>query len=178
MTIERSLQEQVDVAFDNYLTLSEVLRSDLERLLDEEREDEYWRRNFIRASAALIEGYAHCLREICIVGLACEAPELSAVEKKVLLSESACSANERVKRTLKATYKLLELSRAPDFGGTEWPNAQQILDKRHLLMHPKKPQDLEVPDELWKNTREGVGWLLKQFVTIFEQLQHKHGKSN
>ncbi len=27
----------------------------------------------------------------------------------------------------------------PNFGGQEWPRAQRVLEKRHLLMHPRTP---------------------------------------
>ena len=50
----------MDAAFDNYFALSDVLRSDLIALLDSESASQHWRRNCIRVSASLIEGYAHC----------------------------------------------------------------------------------------------------------------------
>lgn len=179
MTTERSLQEQMDAAFENYFPLSKMLISDLRALLGDEHEDQHWRRNFVRASAALIEGYAHCLREIGVIRLKCgSAPELSTKEMKVLLCESSFDANERVKYILKAAYKFFELSPAPNFGGAEWARAQRVLRKRHRLMHPKILSDLEVPNESWEEMREDVDWLFKQFFGIFEQLQRRHGESS
>ena len=68
----------MDAAFDNYFALSDVLRSDLIALLDSELASQHWRRNYIRVSASLIEGYAHCLREMCAVSFECIAPEIGA----------------------------------------------------------------------------------------------------
>ena len=53
-------QARMDAAFDNYFAHSDVLRSDLIALLDSESASQHWRRNCIRVSASLIEGYAHC----------------------------------------------------------------------------------------------------------------------
>ena len=57
-----SPQKQMTIALDNYLDLSSVLQADMSALLDCETGTQHWRRNFIRVSASLIEGYAHCIR--------------------------------------------------------------------------------------------------------------------
>lgn len=166
----------MDAAFDNYLAMSPLLRGDMEALLDQESDSQQWRRNFIRASAALLEGYAHCLREMCAVGDSCDSPTLSSKESGVVHSEKGFDANERLKYTLRAAYKRFELTPMPDFGGTEWTRAQRILVKRHLLMHPKSPADLEVSNDFWSEAREDVAWLFEKFFNLFKLLQEKHGR--
>ncbi len=165
----------MDAAFDNYLELSKVLQADMNVLLDGENDTQHWRRNFIRASAALIEGYAHCLREMCAVSFECVAPEIAQKEAEVLRSEKGVDAGDRIKLTLRVAYRLFELLPAPDFGGNEWPKAQAVLRKRHLLMHPKTAKDLEVPDDRWKEIREDVVWIVEQLFNFFSLLQQKHG---
>lgn len=171
-----SPQEQMDAAFDNYLALSDVLMDDLNALLESESNSQHWRRNFIRVSASLIEGYAHCFREMCVVGLVCTAPEINQKEKRVLLSEQSLDANERIKLTLRVAYKLFELQPAPNFGGSEWSRAKRVLEKRHLLMHPKNSEDLNISDELWKELREDAIWLIKQFFDFIAAMQQKYSK--
>lgn len=86
----------MDAAFDNYFALSNELREDLSALLDSESDSQHWRRNYIRVSASLIEGYAHCFREMCAVSFECVAPELNSKKSRfcspkkgyVLTSES------------------------------------------------------------------------------------------
>jgi uncharacterized protein with von Willebrand factor type A (vWA) domain len=175
MNLTPTPQQKMDAAFDNYFELSRILQNDMNALLDGENESESWRRNFIRASAALIEGYAHCLREMCAVSFECVAPELSKKETEVLRPESSLDANERIKLTLRAAYKLFELQPAPNFGGSEWLKAQRVLGKRHLLMHPKIPADLVITDQLWSELRTDVTWLMEQLFSIFSLLQRKHG---
>ena len=168
-------QERMDAAFDNYFALSKVLQDDLGVMLDIESDSQHWRRNYIRVSASLIEGYAHCLREMCAVSFECVAPEIGKKEAEVLRSERSFDANERIKVTLRVAYKLFELQPAPNFGGSEWPRAQRVLEKRHLLMHPKNPADLEVPDYLWNELRGDVTWLIEQLFNFIAALQEKHG---
>ena len=173
MDNEIPLPERMDAAFGNYLKLSKVLQADMTSLLKSGGDTQHWRRNFIRASAALIEGDAHCLREMCAISFECAAPEINAKEADVLRAEKGFSANDRIKLTLCAAYKLFELAPAPNFGGNEWPRAQRLLNKRHLLMHPKTPIDLEVPDDQWNEIRDGVVWLIKQFSSFLSLLEQK-----
>ena len=165
----------MDSAFDNYFALSDLLRDDLVALLDSESSSQHWRRNYIRVSVSLVEGYAYCLREMCTVSFECVAPEIGKREAEVLRSERSFDANERIKLTLRVAYKLFELQPAPNFGGPEWPRAQRVLAKRHLLMHPKSPADLEVPDDMWNELREDVTWLIEQLFNFIAALQEKHG---
>lgn len=177
MNMPPSPQEQMNAAFDNYFTLSNVLREDLVALLDSESDSQHWRRNYIRVSASLIEGYAHCLREMCAVSFSLEviAPEISQKEKKVIRSERTFDANERLKLTLRVAYKLFELQPAPNFGGPEWLRARRILEKRHLLMHPTRPADLVISENLWNELHDDVTWLIEQLFNFISALQKKHG---
>lgn len=170
-----SPQERMDAAFDNYFALSDILQKDLTALLDSESNSQHWRRNYIRVSASLIEGYAHCLREMCAVSFECIAPKIGQYETEVLRSERNFDANERIKLTLRVAYKLFELQPAPNFGGSEWPRAQRVLEKRHLLMHPKSSADLQIPDNLWDELRGDVIWLIEQLFNFMSALEKKHG---
>lgn len=175
MPPEVSPQERMDAAFKNYFDLSNVLHADIKALLDGECNTQIWRRNFIRASTALIEGDAHCLREMCAVSFECTSPKITSKEVEVLHSEEGFSADERLKLTLRAAYKLFDLAPAPDFGGNEWPRARKVFIKRNLLMHPKTPSDLEVPDNLWSEIRDGVIWLMEKFFNFTSSLEQKYG---
>ena len=174
MNIVPTPQQRMDAAFDNYFVLSNILQEDMIALLDGENDTQHWRRNFIRASASLIEGYAHCLRDMCAVSFECVAPEIGKNETEVLLSETSFDANERIKLTLRVAYKLFQLEPAPNFGGNEWRSAQRVLGKRHLLMHPKTPTDIDVPDDLWNEMRGDITWIMEQFFNFFSLLQQKH----
>lgn len=165
----------MDTAFDNYITLSDALREDLFALLEMESSSQCWRRNYIRVSASLIEGYVHCFREMCAVSFECVGPEIGEKEAEAVRSERNFNANERIKLTLRAAHKIFELQPEPNFGGSEWRSAQCVFEKRHLLMHPKTLGDLEVSNEQWLELRDGVTWLIEQISTFIAALQAKHG---
>ena len=167
-------KERMDAAFENYFALSDILSEDLVALLDNESDSQQWRRNYIRVSASLIEGYSHCLREMCAVSFECVAPNIDKKEADVLRSECGFDANDRIKFTLRAAYKLFELQPAPNFGGPEWHRAKRVMAKRHLLMHPKSPADVSISDEFWKELREDVTWLVEQLFNFVAALQKKH----
>jgi hypothetical protein len=159
------LQEKMDAAFENYFHVSKILREDMIALIGSEVATQHWRRNFIRSGAALLEGEAHCLREICVISSQCTAPNLTRKESAVLQSEDKFDANDRVKLTLRSAYRLFELDPTPDFGDKDWLLGQRVFEKRHLLMHPKTSADLEIPDYLWDELHSGMNWLMKPVVS-------------
>jgi hypothetical protein len=169
-----SPQEQLLKAVDNYLDLSPVLQSDMTALLDCETETQHRRRNFVRASASLIEGYAHCLREMCVPSFQCIGVlAITAKERRVILSEKGCSTVDRIRLTLRSAYKLFELGPPPNFGSQEWLFAQRLFKKRDGLMHPKTIGDLAISDTFWNELRNGITWLMEQLFNFFSLLHEK-----
>ncbi len=174
MILETHLQQRMDAAFDNYLQLTRVLEADMTLLFKGESEDQHWRRNCIRAATALVEGHTNCLKAMCAVSSDCVAPKLAKKEEDFLRSQSHFSADDRVKLTLRTAYKLFELAPVSDFRGHEWKKAQAVLSKRDLLMHPKTPADIEIPDSSWSELRIGITWLIEQFFNFLSLLESKH----
>jgi hypothetical protein len=122
--------QRMAAAFSNFIDLGYVLMSDIMELTETESESrsQSWRRNYIRASIALVEGFGHCLREICAVGCsACSTPSISPKEHQVLNAENDFDTGERIKLTLRVAYKLFELQPAPNFAGREWTQARWAL---------------------------------------------------
>lgn len=175
MKKRRRLQARLDAAFNNYMKLTDLLQKDLEAMLSVEDTSQHWRRNFVRASSALLEGDAHCLRQMCVVGLECDAPTLTTKERSVITDESGFDANDRIKLTLRTAYKTFALQPLPNFGGADWGTARQVLRKRHRLMHPKSLRDLGISDSTWRRLRRGIVWLMKQFLDFLLLAQTKYG---
>jgi hypothetical protein len=172
---EISPQIKLDYSFDNYFSLAEILKADIQALLDEERRDQYWRRNFIRSSGPFFEGYAHCLRDMCRVRLDCSpAPYLTEKESRVLQSERGFGAPDRIEVTLNMAYRFFELALASNFDCKGWQYAKKLFTKRNGLMHPKNPTDLEVTDDVWSEIHEGVTWLMEQFFSFYYLLHQKY----
>ena len=161
-------------AFDNYLGLAVKLSEDFNQYLDTEIETENWRRNYIRVVVALVEGYSNCFREMAVIGLEVEHPELSKKEEKSLRTGFGFSANERLKYTLRATYKMFSLSPIPDFGGKDWEKVNDLIDKRHSLTHPKEPSDLDVTNEAWLQYRISANWIINCHFNVAKLLHEKY----
>ena len=178
-----NLQTSMDQAFDNYLDLSEKLRSDVEMFLEVKLEDIRWKRNFVRTLVAVIEGYSHSLREIAVIRIKeierkCEAPKLYKKEQQVLKSEIKFDACERIKFTLRGSYRLFELHPLPKFGTKDWENAKKGLKRRNQLIHPKTPADLGITPETWEQIYDGLIWLFEQNCTFFRLLYTKHNQQH
>jgi len=163
-------------AFDNYLQLSEILASDLMEISDVETNDASWKRNYIRVVAALIEGDSFCFKQMAAIGLECESPTLTSKEKKALTTGVGFTAIEQIKLVLRATYKMFDLGKPPDFSGTDWGNAISMFDKRHSLMHPKSLKHLEISDTSWPVLHSGAMWLIKQHFNVTSLIHDKYSK--
>jgi len=169
------LQNRFESAFVNYLKLTAMLQDDLAAMLVSESSALHWRRNFVRVSVALLEGHAHCLRQMCVVALECSALAISAKERKVILDEGSFDASSRLKLTLRAAYKLFAVQPAPSFKSADWGAAQRAVRKRNRLMHPKTFRDLGMADTTWRMHRRGIIWLMKQFFDFLSLSQAKYG---
>ncbi|HEY4369064.1 MAG TPA: hypothetical protein VGN07_17655 [Steroidobacteraceae bacterium] len=168
-------QQRLDSAFDKYFAMSKILQRDMEALLSNDDESESSRRNFIRAAASLIEGYAHCFREMCAVGLETGPGALTAKEENVLKDERGFGSIDRIKYTLRGTYRMFQLPSPPEFSDRGWVDAQALLKKRDALMHPKSVEDLSISEQQWLGLHSGAVWVLAQLFGFMAQLAIAHG---
>jgi hypothetical protein len=169
-------QAQMDAAFESYFAMSAALQEDVEAILRIDDDSQSYRRNFIRAACSLIEGYGHCFRTICAIGLETGPGRLSEKEVTALKDERSFGSADRTRLTLRAAFRMLELPRSPQFGDPGWSKAKALLRKRDALRHPKSAEDLVVSDASWSDIFEGAQWLFAQLFSFIEQLATKHGK--
>jgi hypothetical protein len=169
-----NLQDKMANAVNNYINLSVVLTSDLKKMSDNEIEDVSWKRNYLRVISSLIEGESYCLKQICAIGMELDPTIVTSKEKKALTSGIGFTAIEQIKLILRITYKMFNLDNPPDFSGSEWEKAISMFNKRHSLMHPKVPDDLEITDDNWPYLREGANWLIHQHFDITQQIYEKY----
>lgn len=170
-----NLQNTFENALINFLSLSEVLDKDLEKLLINDDGSDSWKRNFVRSSVALIEGYCHCFKEFCQVALDAGS-KLSNKRLKAIVNESGCSASERIKLTIQSAYDVFEIEPSPDFGNEKWCMAKKAIEKRSNLMHPKTALEMEVSVKDWQEYYEGIAWLIHASSFLIEEANKKYGK--
>jgi len=125
------------------------------------------RRNFVRALAALFEGNTYCLRKICLVKLKTTAPRaLSSAELETIVSGRSKDAETKIRHVLNGSYKLFEISAAIDAKSEEWKRVEQLLARRHRLVHPNTVADLEVTDDESRGAILTAAWLREQFEVV------------
>ncbi|MFH1777949.1 MAG: hypothetical protein ABH952_10380 [Candidatus Omnitrophota bacterium] len=170
------IQEQFIEAFNNFMALGEVLAADLVKLSESEDDSAYWRRNYIRVVASLLEGYSHCFREMAAIGFKCTSPSLSKKEQAALLTDFGYATSNRIKLSLRAFYKMFEFSPVPDFSGKEWKEVMTFFEKRNVLMHPKSSDDLKFTEKSWAEMRKGSNWLIKKHFDVLKIISEKYIK--
>lgn len=167
--------KELGEVYDDYFLLSDTLRSDGERILDDPNTDQTWRRNLVRVAWPMIEAYGSVLRRQCIVfSNYCEL-ELSPKHRRLLEDESNFQSSERIKESLKLAIKLLELDRPMDFSDENWQCVREAIVVRDRITHPMKAADLEIGDEEWVRIHSGMTWMLRGFTDFFDQVNQKYG---
>ena len=171
------LLDRMNQALDDYFTVTKELKSDVEMFLDVNESglikdsDIRWKRNFIRTLVAVIEGHSY-MRFVKLQQLNMNVNLRSFRKRsnKVITSGDDSNIRERIKYTLSGSYKIFNFP-PPDFGTADWESAQEGLNWRNDLTHPKTPADLEIASDSWTRIDSGLIWLLKQH---FDFLQHLH----
>lgn len=174
MTTLQEAVRELGAVYDDYFVLSNVLREDGNRVLDDPRADQPWRRNLVRVHWPMIEAYASTLRRFCnVFRKHCELT-LSAKHARLLDDESQFATAERIKETLKLAYRLHELDRTPNFSDRHWANVRSAIQARDRIMHPKSASDLEISDADWPEIHSGLAWVLSAFTEFFDLVNKKY----
>lgn len=174
---------------NEWLEVSNLLSKDITSLVDAYQDDwssQPFRRMFVRACWALIEGEVFCLKQFTLRACELGGKSLASTERK-LLSEVLMlgddsgrikrkdvrgSTHENLKKTLKIATSKFELGWTPDFGNQGWTLLRRSLDLRHRITHPKITADLIISDGELDIHRSGFAWFLEtvlKFQTIFQE---------
>ena len=105
----REAANELSQVYKDYFLLSEVLRLDLDDVLDQESDTQTWRRNFIRTSWPMIEAYSNTLRNLCSVLDKHSKFDKSKRQRHLLANKAKFSSVQRIKESLKLAFKIHEL---------------------------------------------------------------------
>jgi len=174
---------------NEWLEVSNTLHKDIKSLMNEYQDDwssQPFRRMFVRACWALIEGEVFCLKQFTLRACELGGKSLTSSEHK-LLSEVLMlgddsgrikredvrgSTHENLKQTLKIATSKFELGWTPDFSNQGWALLRRSLDLRHRITHPKIAAELAISDDELDLHRSGFAWFLEtvqKFKTIFQK---------
>jgi hypothetical protein len=167
--------KQLTAVYDDYFSLSDALRADGERILDDPRSDQTWRRNLIRVTWPMLEAYASILRAMCKVYREYYEIRLTQKQERLLEDESQLASADRLKETLKLAFRLHELEDSPSFGDADWSSVRKAIAVRDRITHPKSSIDLEIADDEWESVHGGLTWALQCFTSFFDQTNTRYG---
>ena len=167
-------QKQMDLAFDNYLTVSKILREDIIKLLSQREETDQWQRRFIKELTITCEAFSACYRGILEIDKDGYENKLSKNQLTVLEDERSLSTDDRLKYTLTGIHKVLSLEPIPNFGQPLWESARKAILKRDQLTHPKDISSLLLETRDFEEYEEGLTWLYEQHSNVLSLIQEKH----
>jgi hypothetical protein len=161
-------------AYNDYFALSDILNSDLEALLGQDLDSPAQRRNFLRASWALVEGDTESLRRITLSVIEASDATPNSRQQKLIDDERGLDSCTRIKECLKLSWVVFELDKPPNFGGPEWGEVLVCSARRDKITHPKTAEDLEIGEEEWRRCYAAIEWLVQQFVHFHERSKYKY----
>jgi exopolyphosphatase / guanosine-5'-triphosphate,3'-diphosphate pyrophosphatase len=174
-----------------WIEVSNLLMKDIENLICVFQDDwssQPFRRMFVRACWALIEGEVYCLKQFALRACELGGKSLTSSEHKLLSEvlmlgdESGCvkredtraSTHENLKQALKVAASKFELGWSPDFGNQGWKMLRGSLDLRHRITHPKIATELAISDNEIDLHRNGFAWFLEAIQEFKSILQRKY----
>jgi len=166
---------ELSLVYEDYFVLSETLKLDLDKLLDEESDSQTWRRNFVRTSWPMIEAYSSTLRNLCSVLDKHSKFDKSKRQKHLLANKATFSSVQRIKESMKLAFKIHELDEKPVFGDQNWQKLQKAVKVRNRITHPNSSRDLQISDKDWQQVYEGIVWLMHELFSFFNQVHSKYG---
>jgi hypothetical protein len=95
---------------------------------------------------------------------------VSKTEEALILDRRDKGAPDRIKLVIRLVHRLFNTGNQCDFSKDEWVYAQEAIHKRHCLMHPKVPQDLELSDREWQRILAGIEWFQREEFRFIEFL--------
>ena len=171
----REAANELSQVYEDYFLLSEVLKLDLDKLLDEESDSQIWRKNFVCTSWPMIEAYSNTPRNLCSVLDKHSEFDKSKRQRHLLANKANFSSVQRIKETLKLAFKIYELDEKPVFGDQNWQKLQKAVKVRNSITLPNSSNDLQITDKDWGLIYEGIIWLMRELFSFFDQVHSKYG---
>lgn len=176
---------------DEWFDVSNLLLGDIKNLMNAYQNDwasQSFRRMYVRACWALIEGEVFCLKQFTLRACELGGKRLEA-DEHIFLSETQMLADdsgkvrqrdiregvlENLKRTFKTATSKFELGWAPDFGSQGWEQLRLSLDLRNRITHSKIMAELAISNCELDVHRNGVAWFLEAVQKFQAMFQEKY----
>jgi hypothetical protein len=160
-------------------SLWSILLSDVALCQKQNREDQFWRRNYTRTVFACVEGTVFGLKSLVLASIGTVNLSFEEVmflqERSYHITEQGQVRSENAKintlANVRFTFfmlvKALELEdRSPDYSGNGWVQFRQMQRIRDRLTHPKNAAELDVSDSELHIIDAGYSWFNKSVTNI------------
>jgi hypothetical protein len=170
-------------AFDELLAITGELDRDIEMCsaMLKGKDSSFWRRTFVRALFAAIEGVNHRLKHLALNVDDIAPFDFTLAERAMLLEESydiddsgkAVVTKSKLRTANNLLFSLKIFARAfrvtyeIDKSSGEWNSFRDALKIRDRITHPKSFDDLIISDEEAETIRKTANWYIKSFNEVF-----------
>ncbi|ENY78056.1 hypothetical protein C206_08734 [Pseudomonas putida TRO1] len=139
--------EHFDKALVSLLGMNDILREDLNALLDAfpDQSSQVLRRSFVQASWAYVEAITHALKLMASIMVDAATCRLEADEIAFLRAQRAGTLCN-IKQTIHVVTKVFGLRERNLGGGSDWRLVKPSIKIRDRLVHPRAVESLQVGD--------------------------------
>lgn len=166
-----------------WLTLSADVTRLEEPSQKERSQSGFYRRQYVRAASALIEGFTSMMKQ----GALLHPKEFSAEEllllreQEPLLKENGrVSVRERfipietnIRFAFTAYAKAMDASFTLDCSGSDWQDFMRLFTIRNRITHPKRHEELSISDEELDSIRRALAFVSKNHSSVQEAIQRE-----
>jgi hypothetical protein len=132
----------------------------------EPEEDEFWRRMYVRAAFACIEGIMYRLKQVANAAHNSKKCSFSAKEIAVIREELFLRFMDNIEFVFRITARAIDSEHRLAVGDNEWDLMRKASKIRNRLTHPKTSSDLSVSVEELHIVGRSFDWLSVQMVEL------------
>ena len=166
-----------------WLTLSADV-SRLEELAKKEKtQSSFYRRQYVRAAAALVEGFTSMMKQSALLYPKAFLPEevLLLREQEPLLKDNGkvsvrgrfVATETNIRFAFSAYAKAMQAAFTLDCSQSDWQDFKRLVAIRNRITHPKKLEELSIPDEELDSIQLALDFVSKNYSAVHEAIQRE-----
>lgn len=163
------------------------LSADVTRLEEpsqkERTHSSFYRRQYVRAASALIEGFTSMLKQSALLH-----PKAFSVEELLLLREQEPLLKENGRVSVRKRFipietnirfaftayaKAMDASFTLDCSGSDWQDFRRLFTIRNRITHPRRDEDLTILDEELDSIKRALAFVSKNHSSVQEAIQRE-----
>ena len=175
--------QQTNKLLSMWLTLS----ADVSRLEEPSRKEKtkssFYRRQYVRAAAAMIEGFTSLMTQSALLYPKAFPPEEVLLLReqepqlkengKVSVRERFVPIQTRIRFAFAAYAKAMRAAFTLDCSRTDWQDFKKLFTIRDRITHPRKQEELSILDEELDSIKRALDFVSKNHSAVHEAIQRE-----